>query len=139
MTVSHTTQDYLEIRASLAEELRHSDGIVWQFAIAIAGLEEGMVVLSDKSGFQSFVGKGALAAGFLLSVSLSFVLLRHAYDRRGFVQRLRVVEAELRKEFESVFVPTKGSPQWFATMLLAWFLVAESVVGCALFVHQLYA
>jgi hypothetical protein len=136
--VSHTPQDCLAIHSALAEELRHSDGIVWQFALAIIALEDGAVILSGQSGFQNLVGKGALAAGFLLSVCLSFVLVRHAYDRRGFVTRIHAVEDELRKEYPKFFVRAAGSPQWLASMLLAWILLAESAAGFVLFVTQLY-
>ena len=137
--MSDTPEAYLEIHTSLSEELRHSDGLVWQLAIAIAAAEEGVVALSDHAAFQNAMGKGALAAGFLLAVSLSYVLLRHAYDRRGFVHRLRVVEEELRGPYPKVFVATRGSPQWCASMLLAWFLLGESSVGFVLFVRQIFA
>lgn len=108
-------------------------------AIAIAAAEEGVVALSDHAGFQNLVGKGALAAGFLLSVFLSFVLIRHVRDRRVFVCRIRIVEEELRREYPKVFAATSGSPQWFAAMLLAWFLFAESAVGFVLFARQPFA
>ena len=137
--MSHAPQDYLGIHASLTEELRHLDGLVWQFALAIAALEEGAVALNDQSGLHNLTGKSALAAGFLLAVDLSFVLLRHAYDHRAAVRRIRLVEQELHKEYSEVFAPTRGSPQWFASMLLAWFLLVESAVGFALFVRQLHA
>lgn len=136
--MSHSPQDCLEIHSALAEELRHSDGIVWQFALAIIALEEGSVVLSSQTGFQNSVGKGALAAGFLLSVCLSFVLVRHAYDRRGFVTRIQAVEEKLRKEFPKFFVRAAGSPQWLASMVLAWFLLVESGTAFVFFVWQLY-
>jgi hypothetical protein len=135
--VSDTPQ-YLELHSSLAEELRHSDGFIWQLAIAIIAIEEGTVALSPAGGFQSFVGKGALAAGSLLAVCLSFMLLRHAGDRRSVVRRMRTVEDELRKEYPKVFTETAGSPQWFAAMLLAWILLGESVVGFGLLLWQLY-
>jgi hypothetical protein len=137
--MSHTPQDYLAIHTSLSEELRHSDGVVWQLAIAIGAVEEGVVALSDHAGFQNLVGKGALGAGFLLSVGLSFVLIRHTCDRRGVVRRIRVVEEELCREYPKIFAAIKGSPQWFASMLVAWFLFAESTVGFVLFVHRLLA
>jgi len=137
--MSESSEDYLEIHNSLAEELRHSDGLVWQLAIAIAAAEEGVVALSDHAAFQSAMGKGALVAGFLFSIGLSYVLLLHAYDRRSTVQRLRIVEEELSGAYPKVFVAKRGSPQWFASMLLAWFLLAESSVGFVLFVRQIYA
>lgn len=118
--------------------MRHSDGLVWQLAIAIAAAEEGVVALSDHAAFQNAMGKGALAGGFLFSVGLSYVLLRHAYDRRSYVQRLRILEEELSGTYPKVFGAKRGSPQWFASMLLAWFLLAESTVGFVLFVRQIY-
>ncbi len=136
--MSHPPPDYLEIHSALSEELRHSDGLVWQLAIAIAAAEEGVVALSDHAAFQHAMGKGALAGGFLLAVVLSFVLLRHACDRRVFVRRIRLVEEELRGEYPKIFTATRGSPQWFAAMLLAWFLLAESTVGFVLFARQLF-
>jgi hypothetical protein len=137
--MNHSTEDCLAIHAALAEELRHSDGMIWQFALAIVALEDGAVVLSGQESFQDTLGKGALAAGFLLSVCLSFVLLRHAIDRRGFVVRMRAVEDELRVGFPRFFTKTAGSPQWFASMVLASILLAESGVGFVLFVRALYA
>jgi hypothetical protein len=137
--VSDPAADHLEIHASLGEELRHSDGLVWQFAIAIIALEDGAVVLSEQSGFQSPVGKSALAAAFLVSVCLSFVFLRHAQDRRGFVRRMEAVEEELRNVHPRLFAKNPGSPQWFASMLLAWVLLAESTVGFIFFLWHLYA
>lgn len=136
--MSDSSGNYLEIHSALAEELRHSDGFVWQLAIAIAAAEEGSVALSDHGGFHNLAGKGALAAGFLLSVGLSFILLRHAYDRRGFVHRLRLVEEELQREYPKIFVPIPGSPQWAAAMVLAWFLLTESSIGFVLFARQLF-
>jgi hypothetical protein len=132
-------QDCLAIHTTLAEELRHSDGLVWQFALAIIALEDGTVALSSLSGFQSQIGRSALSAGFLLSVCLSVVLVRHAYDRRGFVHRLLAVEEELRKTYPRFFVHAAGSPQWRASMCLAWVLLAESAGGFALFLWHLYA
>lgn len=132
-------QDCLEIHTTLAEELRHSDGLVWQFALAIIALEDGTVALSSLSGFQSQIGRSALSAGFLLSVCLSFVLLRHTYDRRGFVRRLLAVEEELRKTYPKFFMKIAGSPQWRASVCLAWVLLAESTVGFTLFLRHLYA
>lgn len=135
--MSEDSDDHLEIHSSLAEEIRHSDGLVWQFAIAIAALEEGVVVLSDKAGFQNAAGRSALIAGFLLSVFLSFVLLRHAYDRRCYVRRILMVEEELAKSHPRIFARVAGSPQWFAPMLLAWFLFVESTIAFVLFVRLL--
>lgn len=97
------------------------------------------MALSSLSGFQSQIGRSALSAGFLLSVCLSFVLVRHAYDRRGFVGRLLAVEEELRKTYPRFFAQIAGSPQWRASMCLAWVLLAESTVGFALFLWHLYA
>jgi hypothetical protein len=135
--MSHTPQDCLEIHASLAEEIRHSDGLVWQFALAIIAIEDGAVILSAQSGFESLVGKAALTAGVLLSVCLSFVLLRHAYDRRCFVTRMVAVEDELRTEYPKFFVKRGGTPQWLASMILAWVLLVESTVCFVLFAWEL--
>ena len=137
--MSEPPQDYLEIHASLAEELRHSDGLVWQLALAIAALEEGVVALSDQGGFQNSAGRAALAFGFLLSVFLSFVLLRHAYDRRATVRRMSIVEGALAAAYPKIFARGRGSPQWGAAMLLAWFLLVESSVGFVLFARLLLA
>lgn len=133
-----TPQDCIEIHNALAEELRHSDGLVWQFALAIIALEDGAVALSGLSGFQSLSGKNALSAAFLLSVGLSIVLVRHAYERRGHIRRLHATEEELRQTYPRIFVPIPGSPQWRASLGLAWVLLAESVISFVLFLWQLY-
>jgi len=130
---------YLEIHAALSEDIRNSNEVVWQLAIAIAAAEEGVVALSDHSGFHSSAGKIALSAGFFLSVGLSYVLLRHVCDRRATVRRLHAVEAELSRELRQVFQPVKSSPQWRAQMLLAWFLLLETSLGFLLFVRHLFA
>jgi len=133
-----TDSPYLEIHAALSEEIRHSDGLVWQLAIAIAAAEEGVVALSDHTAFQSTMGKGALAAGFFLSVCLSFVLLGHAYHRRIVVRRVQAVEERLSEADPKVFEPRATAPQWRASMLLAWFLLTESTVGFALLARHLF-
>ncbi len=135
--MSDAPEDLLEIHNTLMEEIRHSDGLVWQFGLAVVALEDGAVVLSEQTGFQSLAGKSTLVAGFLVSVGLSFVLLRHAYDRRGFVQRLRAVEGDLRVQYPKYYPEKAGSPQWFAAMVLAWVLMVESSAGFVLFVSQL--
>ena len=61
----------LEIHKLHSEELRYTSTEIWQFSIAIVTLHGGAVALSAQSGFQTVIGRCALAAGFLLSVCFS--------------------------------------------------------------------
>lgn len=137
--MSDTSEDHFEIHASLAEELRHSDNMVWQFGLAIVALEEGSIVLTGQSTFQNLLGKSTLVAGFLLSVCLSFVLVRQAYDRRDFVIRIKALEDELRQTHPKFFPQTVRTRQWAASMFLAWVLLIESSAGFIFFACRMFA
>jgi len=128
----NTTESYLELHKLISEELRHTSTVIWQFSIAIVTLQGGAVGLSAQSGFQGTIGKWVLAAGFFLSVCFSIMLIRQASERKGFVERMRAVEAELHKVY-SFFAPVPTSFRWFTSVLLARILLVESVIGFGLF------
>lgn len=136
--MSHTPKDHLDIHKALSEELRHTSTVVWQFAIAIVTLQGGAVGLSGQRGFDSALGKCVLAAGFLLSVCFSLMLLRQAQERKGFVSRIHAVEAELRKEYPTFFTTIDSSPRWFTSIVLAMILFVESATGFVLFLIFLF-
>jgi len=128
----NTTESYLELHKLISEELRHTSTVIWQFSIAIVTLQGGAMGLSAQSGFQDAIGKLVLATGFLLSVCFSIMLIRQARERRGFVKRIRAVEAELGKVY-SFFDPVPTSFPWFTSVWLAWILFLESIIGFGLF------
>jgi len=125
--------EYLEIHKLLSAELRHTATVIWQFAIAIVTLQGGAVALSNHNGFQGLLGNCVIATAFFLSACFSLMLLRQAYERRGFRDRIRAVEAELRKSYPEFAIEIPRKFKWFTSVRLAWILVIESLLAFALF------
>jgi len=130
---SDTTAGRLEIHKLLSEELRHTATVVWQFAVAIVTLQGGAVALSAQSGFQGLLGNCVIATAFFLSACFSLMLLRQAYERRGFRDRIHAVEAELLKSYPEFAIQIPRKHQWFTSVTLAWILVVESLLVFSLF------
>ena len=119
----------LEIHKILAEEMRHTATVVWQFSIAILVLHGGAIVASGTEGFEGFLGKFVIVAGFLVSVFFSVMLLRQAHGRTGFRNRIWAVEEELRKVEPSAFQRIDRTAKWCSSVVLAWVLIVESLPG----------
>jgi hypothetical protein len=133
-----TTEHHLELHKLMSGELRYTSTAIWQFSIAIVTLQGGAVGLSAQSGFESVLGKCVLATGFFLSVCFSIMLVRQAVERKGFVRRMGAVEEELRKIYPpGVFACLPKTFSWFTSVVLAWILLGESVIGFALFISYL--
>ena len=90
-------EDLLEIHKTLAEEMRHTSTVVWQFSVAIVTLQGGAIAASATSGFHNPVGIKVVAVAFFLSVCFSLMLSRQTHERRGFRNRIWAVEEKLRK------------------------------------------
>ena len=132
-----TASDLLELHSSNAEALRHTSGVIWQFAIAIVTLQGGALALAAQAGLKESIGRYILVGGFLLAVLFSMMLVRQAKERQGFVTRILAIEAELRKTHPAFFTPIPRAIGWFTSSVFAWLLFFESAVCCLLSV--LYA
>ena len=137
MNTVDTPKDLLEIHKMVADELRHSATVIWQFSIAIVTLQGGAVALTSQSGFPVTRGKWILAAAFFLSGCFSIMLVRQARERSGFVTRILAVETELRRVYPLFFAEIPRSFSWFTSMWFARTLLVESAIGSALFVYYL--
>lgn len=93
--------------------------------------------MTAQDGFDVTLGRCTLATAFLLSVCFSIMLLRQAQERRDFARRIRAVEAELRKEFPTIFFEISSWPKQFTSIVLAGILLAESFAGVVLFAWYL--
>ena len=112
-------QKLLEMHKTLSEEMRHTATVVWQFAVAIVTLQGGAIAASGTEGFKDRpLGKLVIVAAFFVSLWFSFMLYRQAHDRRGFRNRIWVVEAELRKSEPEAFKEIKRVWAWCSSVLL---------------------
>ena len=139
------TAELLEVHNIISQELRHTATVIWQFSIAIVTLQGSAVGLSfAQHGFQTILGKSVLGFGFFLAICFSVMLIRQATERRGFVDRIHAVEAELRKTYPLFFAQIDSDPGfgwfklgWFKSTKLAWLLLIESVIGFLFFLVEL--
>lgn len=135
------TAKLLEVHKIISQELRHTATVIWQFSIAIVTLQGGAVGLSAQQGFQTILGKSVLGFGFFLAICFSVMLIRQATERRGFVDRIHAVEAELRKTYPLFFAqihsPGFFGFGWFKSTVLAWLLLIESIIGFLFFFVEL--
>jgi hypothetical protein len=129
-------KDLLEIHKTLAEEMRHTSNVVWQFSVAIVTLHGGAIAASATSGFENFIGRVVMVAAFFLSVWFSIMLLRQACERRGFRDRIWAVEAKLRSFDPDAFARIPRVFGWFTSIKLATILMLESLIGLAFFVTR---
>jgi len=131
------TAGLLEVHKIVSQELRHTATVIWQFSIAIVTLQGGAVGLSAQRGFQTTIGRCILATGFFLALCFSLMLMRQATERRCFRDRIRAVEAELRRTYPLFFAPIDSAGfwefGWFKSTVLAWLLLIESVIGFLFF------
>lgn len=135
--MAHDPKTYLDVHKTLSDELRHTASVVWQFSIAIVGIQGGAVALSKDHGFRTPMGSTVLIAAFVLSFCFCLMLHRQATERTGFRDRIHAVEAELRKIYPSFFAPIPTSVVWFKSTMLAYILGLESIIGLLLFVLYL--
>jgi hypothetical protein len=128
------TADLLEVHKIISQELRHTATVIWRFSIAIVTLQGGALGLSAMHGFQTILGEFVLGFSFFLSICFSVMLIRQATERRGFVDRIHAVEAELRKTYPLFFARIDSRFfHWFKSTKLAWLLLIESVIGFVFF------
>jgi hypothetical protein len=132
--MAHDVKTYLEIHKTLSDELRHTANVVWQFSIAIIGIQGGAIAFSKDHGFRTPMGATVLITAFVLSFCFCLMLHRQATERTGFRDRIHAVEAELRKNYPSFFAPIPTSVGWFKSTLLAYILGLEAIIGLLLFI-----
>jgi len=127
------TADLLEVHKIISQELRHTATVIWRFSIAIVTLQGGALGLSAMHGFQTILGEFVLGFSFFLSICFSVMLIRQATERRGFRDRIDAVEAELRKTYPLFFAQIHSPFRGFSSIVLAWLLLIESVIGFLFF------
>jgi len=132
--VDESAKDLIELHKLTTEELRHTATIIWQFAIAIVTLQGGALGLGLHAGFTTGAGRGIVITGFLLSWLFSVMLVRQAVERRGFVERIRYLEQELRSLLPVFAIQIPRRLTWITSQFFAWFLFAESALALIVFI-----
>ena len=119
----------LEIHKTVSEELRHTSNVVWRFSVAIATLQGAALALSGQKDAHEVLGALALLIGFLLSFLFSLMLVRQGRERKGFADRMKVVEKQLREFNEEIFQPIESTLHSYTSVVMARWLAGESFVG----------
>ena len=119
----------LEIHKMVSEELRHTSNVVWRFSVAIATLQCAALALSVQKDAHEVLGALALLIGFLLSFLFSLMLVRQGRERKGFADRMKVVEKQLREFNEEIFQPIESTLHCYTSVVMARWLAGESFVG----------
>jgi len=79
-------------------------------------------------GLTTAIGRGVLLTGLVLSCLFSAMLVRQAVERRGFVERVRYLEKELRSSCPVFAIEIPRGLGLITSLVFAWLLFAESAV-----------
>jgi hypothetical protein len=127
-------KDNFEFLKLLAQDMRHTAIVIWQLSIAIvtlqgSALSGGVLILNAQNGRHPALGWFVLFIGFFLSMGFSFMLVRQARERGGFIQRAYAVEEALRKTYPEFLKKIDHTFSWFKSECFAWIIFGESVLG----------